>query len=156
MIKNVITYVSIAGLIGASVLVYSLYSKNVKIRADRDTMQNHYEAQIEILKHPKEKIDQDKEVMRIVYVDKKGDEVVIEKEIVRTSIKREPVVLKQPVTKLARWYVSGSYGSTIQGHKKYGWGAGAGCWITESLAVGLRYDIIGKNPRIAVETTIRF
>lgn len=156
MIKKVLLGVGIAGLIGAVITIYSLYTQNQKIKADRETMKTHYEVQLELLKHPKEKIDENKEVVKIVYKDKKGDEVIIEKVITKTVTEKEPVILEQPSlnTEVRRYYISGALGYTLSEHASFGCGVGYN--FSDNFSTGLRYDNIGKEHRLALEMRIDF
>jgi len=157
MVKKILMYGSIAGALAAMITIYSLYTQNHRIKAENETMKLHYEAQIAILKFPKEKIDENKEKIRIVYKDKKGDDVIIEKIVTKTIMEKEPVILERPSFKqddIQRWYVSGAYGYSLDGD--VGFGVGAGYNLMDLLSTGLRYDTIGQGQRIALEVRVDF
>lgn len=158
MIKKALIYGGVAGLIVASITIYSLYTQNHKIKANLETNKLHYEAQIAILKVPKEKIDENKEVIKIVYKDKKGDDVIIEKVVTKTIIEKEPVILDAPQhTSNRKWYISGSYGTyTFSSEIKGSLGIGAGYCFNETISAGLRYDNFRGGNRCSMEVMVRF
>ena len=158
MIKKIFLYGSIVGTIISIITIYSLTVKMKEIKADRETMKQHYETQIEILKHPEEKKDEQKEKIRIVYKDKKGDPVIVEKEIIKRVIETRPVLLEKPgLTSQKvqrRFYVSGNYGQVLSDWE-HTWGIGAGYNLTEWMSAGVRYDK-GLGHNISIEMRINF
>ena len=160
--KSILVYAGIAGLIVATISIYSLYTKNHELSAQIQANKLHYEAQIAILKVPKEKKDTQKEVIRIVYKDVKGYPVTVEKEIIRVITETEPVLL--PVTTkyehntYRRIYLSGAYGIS-GGPKGIGYGhysLAMGYDLFSNLSLGARFTVCDGIRAVAIETTIRF
>jgi len=156
MIKKILIGACVAGAISAGITIYSLYTDNQKIKADRATMEEHYKSQIAILEHPKEKIDENKEVIKIVYKDKKGDDVIIKKVVTKTITEKEPVILEQPAlnTETRRYYISGAMGYSLSGNVSFGGGVGYN--FSDNFSTGVRYDNFGKEHRLGLEIRIDF
>lgn len=157
MIKKIFLYGSITAFLGASITIFSLTVTLNKIKSDRATMKQHYEAQLEILKHPKEKKDEKKEIIKLIYKDEKGDNVIVEKTTTKTITEKEPVLLDAPNTNnnIRQWYVSGAYGCDFKnGFSSYGFGLGYN--IANFLSAGIRFDSISQNKRIGIELRIDF
>lgn len=85
-------------------------------------------------------------------VDSKGEAVVVITEKISTTLESNSKISKD----FGKYYLSGNYGICINDAERKTWGVGAGYNITSALSLGLCYDTIGPEHRIAVEMRVNF